>query len=138
MADITITPADFNMTTGTLEQVTAGATIAQGDVVYEDSADSKWKLAQSDGTAEEAGTTDFGIAATGAANNQEFLVWKLAGQADIGGVLVKGVQYVISTTPGGMAPYVDLVSTNRVTFLGYGNTATEMVGLRGYTGETIT
>lgn len=136
MVAITITPANLNVTSGTLESVTFGATILQGDVVYKDSADAKWKLAQCDGTADEAGATDFGIATTGGANNQTGLVWK-TGELDPGGTAVKGIPYCIGTTPGDIVPFSDLVSTNRVTFLASGNTATDLVSMRNATGETI-
>jgi hypothetical protein len=134
MVDLVVVAANVALVAGVAEQVTFGATITQGQSVYLDTADSKWKLAQADGTALEAGSAGFGIALTSGANNQLGLIFT-TGEIDLGVSPALGNAYVISATAGGIAPVEDLVATNRVTYLGYGNTATNLVAMRAATGE---
>lgn len=138
MVDITVTPADVLLSSGTSEKVTYGATILQGKSVYKDSSDGKWKLAQADGTADEAGATDYGVALTSGANNQQGLVAKAGAEFDPGVTPTVAEVYVISTTAGGIAPIGDLVSTDKLTIIGYGDTSGNIVFMQGgYSGEAI-
>lgn len=126
MADLTITPSSVVKGTGaSVTDGTAGGTIAQGDSVYFDSATNTWKRAQADGTAEEAGASGVGIALNGASSGQPVKV-QTSGPNTIGATVTVGQSYVVSATAGGIAPLADLVSTNRVTPLGWGISATQL------------
>lgn len=125
MSDISITPANVVRGTGAEldRSYNAGATITAGQVVYLKTSDTTWRLAQADGTAEEAGgSTVLAIALHGASSGQPLAVQKL-GQITIGGTVTVGTVYVVSAAAGGICPWADLVSTNKVTLVGIGVTA---------------
>lgn len=108
MADIAITAA--NVVAGSdavRESGTAGATVTAGQLVYLDTSDMKYKLADSNGAA--ALRVPSGIALHGAANNQPLVIQK-AGDITIGGTMTAGVAYYLSDTPGGICPVADLGS----------------------------
>jgi hypothetical protein len=123
MADITITPASVLFTSGSKGSGIAGATITAGQVVYLDSATLTLKLAQCDGTAAEADAV--GIALHAALAGQPLQYAKDESVINIGGTTSKATSYCVSAAAGGVAPQADLVSTNRITTIGY---ATDAVG----------
>lgn len=126
MADITVTStsvipgANATVLTGT-----AGETITAGQSVYLN-ASSLWMKAQCDGTALEAGSSNRGIAVTGAAINQSINV-QIAGTITIGATVVATTQYIVSATAGGICPIADIASTNYLTLLGYASTTGALV-----------
>lgn len=123
MSDITITPSGVVKGTGAaITDGTAGGTITAGDAVYFDTSANEWLRAQADGSLPEAGESGIGIALHAASENQPIKV-QTAGLITIGGTVVVGQAYVVSATAGGIAPLADLVSTNKVTPLGWGVTA---------------
>lgn len=101
----------------------AGATITAGQPVYLNAATNRFLLAQSDGTAAEADAK--GIALNGAADGQPLKV-QTSGRINPGGTVAVGQVYAVSANAGGIAPYADLVSTNRVVLLGVGTTTSEI------------
>jgi hypothetical protein len=106
MADISITAA--NVVPGSdavRESGTAGATITAGQLVYLDTSDMKFKLADSNGAA--ALRVPNGIALNGASNGQPLSVQK-GGDITIGGTLTAGIPYFLSDTPGGLCPLPDI------------------------------
>ena len=106
MADISITPA--NVVPGSdavRESGTAGATITAGQLVYLDTSDMKFKLADSNGAA--ALRVPNGIALHGASNGQPLVIQK-GGDITIGGTMTAGIPYVLSDTPGGLCPLPDI------------------------------
>ena len=126
MADLSITAANVdNVETGNAntERGIAGATITAGQAVYRDASDSnQFKLADNDA----AGTDDvYGIALNSASDEQPLVVQR-SGTIDMGGVVAVGTIYVLSSTAGGVAPSTDLVSTDYVTVIGVGVTATNI------------
>lgn len=122
MADITVTAANVAKVSGaTTETGTAGATITAGKSVYKRNSDSKWLLAQCDGTDEEAGSAGVGIALNGCSDGQPITVLT-AGDITIGATVVAGTCYFVSATAGGICPHADLVTGNRARFLGIGST----------------
>lgn len=124
MADIVITAANVLFTSGSKDSGTAGATITAGQVLYKDaSASNALKLAQADGTAAEVDAV--GIALHGALSGQPVAYAKDESIINIGGTTSKATTYCVSATAGGVAPQADLVSTNRITTIGY---ATDAVG----------
>lgn len=125
MADITVTPANVTKTDGSTTDGVAGEAINAGQVVYLDTAvtPNVYKLAQADGTAIQAGAA--GIALNTAALNQPVRV-QTSGTINPGGTVAIGQVYAVSAAFGGIAPYADLVSTNRVCLLGVGMTASTL------------
>lgn len=125
MAAISITAASV-VPTGTYakEVGTAGAAVTQGQVLYKKSSDSKWYLAQADGTAEEAGyAVDMGFALSAASANQLIAILR-SGTITIGGTIAAGVFYYVHTTAGSIGPVGDLGSTNYTTIVGWGTSTT--------------
>ena len=126
MADLNVaTPANVAAASGAvIRAVTAGATITQGQVVYQDSTDSnKYKLAQCDTTAAEAAAV--GIALNAASDGQPLRIIT-SGGIDPDATVVVGEVYMVSATAGGIAPIIDLVVGNFPTILGVGTTATNI------------
>jgi hypothetical protein len=106
MADISITAA--NVVAGSdavRESGTAGATVTAGQLVYLDTSDMKYKLADSNGAA--ALRVPNGIALNGASNGQPLSVQK-GGDITIGGTMTAGIPYFLSDTPGGLCPLPDI------------------------------
>jgi hypothetical protein len=106
MADISITAA--NVVPGSdavRESGTAGATITAGQLVYLDTSDMKYKLADANGAA--ALRVPNGIALNGASNGQPLSVQK-GGDITIGGTMTAGIPYFLSDTPGGLCPLPDI------------------------------
>lgn len=118
MANVSITAANVKKTATTKSRAaTLGATGTAGQAIYidETATPQNVKLAQSDGTAAEA--VGAGILLNGGAADQP-CEYAYEGDIDIGGTLVIGETYVISTTAGSICPIGDLVSTNRPCILG--------------------
>jgi hypothetical protein len=122
MADLTVTAASVLFTSGTKNTGVAGATITAGQSLYLDSADSKLKLAQADGTAAEVAAVGIALHAAGA--NQPLTYAGSGSVINIGATTVKTTTYVVSATAGGVAPQADLTSGHRICRLGYA-TATD-------------
>jgi hypothetical protein len=115
----------------------AGATVTAGQCVYLDASDSKYKLAQCDGTAAEADAV--GIALHAAGTNQPLVVAERGAVINIGATTAKTTTYLVSATAGGVAPQADIVTGgHRIVRLGYA-TATDgsfVVDIRN-TGATV-
>jgi hypothetical protein len=117
MADLTVTPGSVLFTSGTKITGTAGAAVTAGQAVYEDSTTSTLKLAQADGTAAEVAAV--GIALHAAGSGQPLVYAGQGSVINIGATTSTATTYVVSATAGGVAPQADLVSTNKITRLGY-------------------
>lgn len=123
MADLTVTAANVLAGTGaTKENGTAGATITAGQVVYKDSSDGKFKLADCD-SATAAVRSPYGVALNGASNGQPLTVQK-SGPITIGATMTAGVAYYLSGTAGGICPVADLASGDYPTILGISSSTT--------------
>ncbi len=101
----------------------AGATIIAGQSIYLDSSTTTWKLSQADGTAAEANCT--GIAACGGGNGQPIKVYT-AGAIDPGFTSTVGETYVLGAAAGSIYPVADLISSDYVSILGIGITASRI------------
>lgn len=109
MADLTITAANVVAGSGSKKATgTAGATITAGQVVYFDTTDSKYKLADTD-SATAAVRSPAGIALNGASNNQPLTVLT-SGPVTIGATVAVGDVYYLSGTAGGLAPFADVAA----------------------------
>ncbi len=121
MADLTITAANVVASANAVrESGTAGATITAGQLVYLDTTDMKYKLADNNGAA--ALRVPNGIALNGAANNQPLVIQK-AGDITIGATMTAGVAYYLSDTPGGICPVADLASGEYPCIIGIAKSA---------------
>jgi hypothetical protein len=133
MADLTVTATSVLKTAGSVSEGIAGGTITAGQSVYFNSATQRWLPAQCDGTTEEAGASGIGVALNGAAIGQPVDV-QVGGTYNPGATVAVGQQYHVSAAAGGICPYGDLISTNKVTYLGVGTTAAEINLTPIYTG----
>ncbi len=123
MAAFSPTPANVDTSAAhkaTAVDVVCGETLAAGDLVYKDTDDSnKMKLAvNSSITAAKVA----GVMLTGGADGQPGKMQKV-GELDMGGTLVVGTVYVLSSTAGDMEPYGDLSAADYVTIIGVAKTA---------------
>ena len=123
MADITVTAANVKAgANAVVKTVTAGVAINAGQVVYQDTSDKKYKLADADAlaTAKVAG-----IALNDAATDQPLEV-QTAGDIDVGGTVVVGEVYLVSVTAGGIAPEADVLTGDYVSILGIGTVSNKL------------
>lgn len=122
MVDLVITAASVLPGSGAKKVTgTAGATIAAGQVVYLDSADDKYKLADNN-SATAAVRSPAGIALHGAASGQPLTI-QSAGPITIGATVTAGVAYYLSDTPGGICPVADLLTGEYPVVLGLATSA---------------
>jgi hypothetical protein len=127
MANIAITAA--NVAKGSqgqvLKGVTAGQAITAGQVVYLNTTDSKYYLAESDDTAAKANIAGIALnSAPGA--NQPISICTLDNDFTVGGTVVAGTAYYLSTTAGSICLASDLANPNYVTLVGIGISATKI------------
>jgi hypothetical protein len=123
MADLVITAANVLAGSGAKKVAgTAGATITAGQVVYLDSADSEYKLADAD-SATAAVRSPAGIALHGASDGQPLTILS-KGPITIGATVTAGVAYYLSPTAGGICPVADLLTGDYPTVLGLATSAT--------------
>lgn len=122
MADLSITAA--NVIAGSDAAIVngrAGATVTAGQVVYREASTGKYKLADNDSATAEV-KVPAGIALHGAADGQPLAV-QTGGDITIGATLTPGSAYVLSSTPGAIAPVADLGTGDYVVQLGLAKTA---------------
>ena len=122
MADLSITAASVVQGTGaTLRQVTAGATITQGQPVYLDTTES-YRAKRCDADVLESAVCA-GIALNSVSSGQPLLIL-VSGNLTINAVATVGQLYVVSTGIGAIAPYSDLATGDYVTYLGVATSTT--------------
>jgi hypothetical protein len=123
MADLTITAANVVAGSGAKKVTgTAGATITAGQVVYLDSADSEYKLADND-SATAAVRSVAGIALHAALDGQPLTILT-GGPITIGATTAVGVVYCLSSTAGGICPSADIAAGDYNTIIGIGTSVT--------------
>jgi hypothetical protein len=124
MADVSVTAAEVLSDSGTVStNGILGATVTAGQVVYLDSTVNTWKLADANDSA--ATAAGRGIALNGGVAGQPVTVCN-SGTLDPGFTVTVGAVYVISATPGGIAPVADLTTGWRTTVLAIGITASQL------------
>lgn len=101
-----------------------GATIVVGNALYQDAADSKWKLCASNSTL--AVGTLKGIAFTAGVDTDYGLIAISGDIIMVGSTLAVGVTYGVGTVAGSIVPTADFVATNYVNTVGIATTATKM------------
>lgn len=110
MADISITGTAVKLVSGPTEQITAGAAVAGGQIVYEEAASSKAKLSDNDSATAEVRAIK-GMALHAAATDQPLKIAKNGAIVDVGAaVLTAGVDYYVSGTAGAICPRADVTT----------------------------
>ncbi len=133
MADISVTAANVikgaNAVTKTVQ---AGVALTAGQVVYQDTSDRKYKLADADA---QATAKAAGIVINGAAANQPVEI-QTEGDIDVGGTLVKAELLIVSVTAGNLSrsTATDSITGKFMTSLGI-CTATNVLALKIQVGE---
>lgn len=138
MADLVITAASVADVTGSENYLIdkahrAGATITAGQAVCLDGADT-WQLADANGAAGIRQTTGIALHAASAG---QFLAVQLKGDIAIGATVTVGEIYVLSNTPGGIAPRADLASGWYTNVIGIGKTTAQIKLIFGYAGVSL-
>ena len=132
MAALSITAAQVLLAQGATKQVIFGATITAGQSLYFDAASGKWKLAQADGTAAEAGADGYGIALCGGADGQQGVVALPGAKVTLGAgaAPVAGTVYGPGDAAGSLCPPADLGASDKVLPLciGVGSNAVKILG----------
>lgn len=122
MADLTITAASvLKGSDAVVEHGTFGATVTQGQPVYLDSADGKYKLADCD-SATAAAKSPRGIALNAGSNGQPGSIIR-SGDLTMGATLTAGTAYYLSPNAGGICPLADVASGDDVVLLGIAESA---------------
>lgn len=131
MADLTITAASVVPgTNARFKRGTAGESITQGQPVYLKASDSRYWLAQNDGTSAEADAK--GIATNAAAAGQEVKI-QVGGLITIGATVAVGKTYDVSAAYGAICPDADVGSGKYKKVLGVGYSTTQIEMLIGNT-----
>jgi hypothetical protein len=117
MADIAVTAANVRNYGASMIHGTLGTTVTAGQVVYQDPADGKYKLADTNGASAPI-RTPAGIALNGGGDGQPVAIATGGGLLDLGATLAVGHVYVLSATAGGIAPVADLATGHYTVVLG--------------------
>lgn len=113
---------------GITEVVTAGATIAFGDVVYLKAADSQWYLTDADADAT-AGAVRIAIAVSSGADNGSMTIMtygKIRADAKFPDLTIGGPMYLDATTPGAIVAAQPSGTDDVIRIVGHGNTTNEL------------
>jgi len=128
VANLTTIPDDVLATISVTDKKNNyGETVVTGDVVYLSNVDNLWRNAGAALTILESGQFGVGIALNGGAINQPAVIAIEGSTIDLGDTVVQAELYVISKDLGKISPRVNLVVTNFVTLLGFGNDNNEIV-----------
>lgn len=125
MAAVTFTGIRPYSASTSVQMITAGATIAAGEVVYEDTTDSnKAKLA--DNNASAATAVVKGIALQAAVSAGGLVVLTGGSIVLVGATMTVGATYYLGATAGQIVPETDLATGNYVSRLGTAASATQL------------
>ena len=115
MTDLVVTAANVLEGASARKQTgVAGATIAQGQSVYVDTAG---QLQAALKGVDSASAAAVGVALSAAEAGQP-VVYQSGGEVDVGATLVVGETYVVGAAAGGIAPIADVIATEFATILG--------------------
>lgn len=116
MAALTITAANVGVgSNAAFQRYEVGAAIGHGQVIYYDTNNADYRLADAD-TAATARAV--GITVTSATADGNFVLAVTRGELTLGAILTVGTEYYLGTTPGEIVPKADLVTGDFVTRLG--------------------
>lgn len=124
MAALSITASQVAYVSGpkSSDQI-AGEALVAGAAVYYDTSSGKWKNAQCDGTAAEAGADGLGLAlATADAAGARLSIARAGSVVTLGAgaAPAAGVIYCPGATAGSLIPSADIASTNKVSVVALG------------------
>lgn len=109
MPDLVVTAANVQAGANARRETgIAGATITAGQAVYLDAATMRYLLADTNGTL--AASTVIGVALNSASNGQPLIVDIEDDDYTPGATLTAGTVYVLSGTPGAIAPVGDVTT----------------------------
>lgn len=134
MTALSITAANVSLDSGAHDvDCIAGEAFNAGQALYKSSSDGKWYKAQCDGTADEAGATDYGIAlGTASGAGARVSVAKDGAILSVGStVALAGYPYFIGAAYGAIVPFADLVSTNKSTLCAMGYSTSKLLVCSG-------
>ncbi|RJP54315.1 MAG: hypothetical protein C4583_03050 [Anaerolineaceae bacterium] len=140
MVDLVVTATQVLPSSGDTEKGIAGEAITAGQAVYKRATDGYWLKAQCDGTAEEAGATNCGIALVSALAANAPIVVALPGSIvtlGAGAAPAAGTIYCIAAAAGGIAPSADMATTNKVTVLAIGIGSNQVLVARVYNAGSV-
>ncbi len=122
MTALSITASQVARVSGPTKTGTIGATLTAGSGVYFDTTTGKWKAAQCDGSAAEAGSAGYGILLAGGSDGQECQVAMPGAVVNLGAgaAAAAGTVYAIAAAAGSLTPIADMLTTNKVTPLALG------------------
>ena len=126
MADISITAANVKLVSGPTRQLPAGAAITAGQIVYDEAASGKAKLADNDNATAEVRAAA-GMALHAAATDQPLTMAKNGAIVDVGAVLTAGTDYFLSGTPGSICPRADVTTGDDPVRIGWAKTTSQLV-----------
>jgi hypothetical protein len=123
MTDIAITPTNVVAGANAVRGVgTAGVAITAGQWIYKDSTTLKYLLADNNAVDPLARIPE-GVALNGASPNQP-INFQTGGDITIGGTLIAGTDYFLSSNPGFICPRADLVAGMNVVLVGLAKSTT--------------
>lgn len=124
MADLIITEAAIApQSLNSSKTIVAGEAISIGQPIYMDATDSNRGKVADKGTVAEADV--IGLSISGAAAAGQPISYLPSGDVDFGAILSAGETYVLSSA-GGISPVADLLSTEYVSYIGYGKSSSLM------------
>ena len=121
MADLTITAANVDWVSGSKSTKDAAETIAVGDCVY-DTGSSTYGVASNGAAAKDSVV---GIALNAATAAHPVTIAETGAGVGFGAILTVGEMYVLSAT-GKISPIGDKASSDYVSYIGYGDTTSNM------------
>ena len=135
MAAVTITAANLGVGANAATRLyEVGVATAHGQVIYLDTANGDYRLADAD---VEATAKAAAIAVTSASADGDYVIGLTSGDLVIGSGLVKGAEYYLGTTPGTIVPKSDLAGGDYVTRLGIAKSTSVLAVAIDVTGITL-
>lgn len=124
MADLAITAANCKQASGTKTTGVSGETVTAGQAVFPDTTSTPAnKMMKADANAATAAARrPTGIALHASLADQP-LSYQTGGDITIGATVVPATVYILSATPGGIAPVSDLVTGMELSIIGYAKDA---------------
>ena len=126
MADLSITAANVKLVSGPTEDITAGASITAGQLVYREASTGTAKLTDNDSATAEVRAIR-GMALHAASADQPLTIAKNGALVDMGAILTAGVDYYASGTAGGICPRADVTTGDDPLRVGIATTTSRLL-----------
>ena len=137
-AALSITASNVVLVNGPRKSdLVAGEAFVAGAAVYRKSSDGKWYKAQCDGTIDEAGQTEIGMALSTADAAGSRVTVALQGAIVSIGAGTSGTVYFVGATAGSVVPAADLATTNYSTPFMQGIGSNKVMILGFFTGAIL-